>query len=353
MYAAVRVLNEMAQLIAEMLERRGVRSVIRYRERFVAALMSISAVLGFGVWLYYTAILYRVEIPLANAVAATLSAQWTIGTVTLSFGRLLAFVVAVWLAMRMSRLTQIVLNDDVLPQFPLPRGVPNAISMLVNYAIALIGIFVGAGILGIGLSNLALIVGALGVGIGFGLQNIVNNFVSGLILLFERPVQVGDAVQLGSLSGRITRIGFRASYIRTYGGSEVVVPNGDLVSNQLVNWTLSDRRRRLELTVGVAYGSDPERVGEVLLGVLKADPEVLIDPAPMIVFEAFGDSALAFRCYAWIADFDNGLVTTNRLNTAINRALAEAGLEIPFPQRDVHLKSLPPQKGSDTYPTPF
>jgi potassium-dependent mechanosensitive channel len=341
MYAAVRVLNEMAQLIAEVLERRGVRSVIRHRRRFVAALTRLNGVFGFLVWLYYAAILYRLDEPLNAAIRATLAAQWTIGTVTLSLGRLLAFGVAVWLAIRASRVTQIVLNDDVLPQFPLPRGVPNAISMLVNYAIVLIGIFVAAGILGIGLSNLALIVGALGVGIGFGLQNVVNNFVSGLILLFERPVQVGDAVQLGSLGGRITRIGFRASYIRTYGGAEVVVPNGDLVSTQLVNWTLSDRRRRLELTVGIAYGSDPERVTEVLAGVLKADPEVLVDPAPFIVFEAFGDSALNFRMYAWIADFENGLTATHRLNTAIAAALAAEGIEIPFPQRDVHLKSVP------------
>jgi potassium-dependent mechanosensitive channel len=323
------------------LERRGVRSVIRYRRSFVAALTTFHGLLGLLIWLYYSAVLYRIDGPLAAAISATLAAEWTIGTVSLSLGRLLVFVVAVWLSIRASRLTQILLNEDVLPQFPLPRGVPNAISMLANYAIVLIGVFVGAGILGIGVSNLALIVGALGVGIGFGLQNIVNNFVSGLILLFERPVQVGDAVQLGSVGGRITRIGFRASYIRTYGGSEVVVPNGDLVSTQLVNWTLSDRRRRLELTVGVAYGSNPERVTEVLLGVLKADPEVLIDPAPMIVFEAFGDSALAFRVYAWIADFENGLTVTHRLNAAIANALAAEGIEIPFPQRDLHLKSVP------------
>jgi small-conductance mechanosensitive channel len=124
----------------------------------------------------------------------------------------------------------------------------------LNYAIVLIGIFIGIGMLGIRLSNLALIVGALGVGIGFGLQNIVSNVVFGLTLLFERPIQVGDSVQLGTVSGRISHIGFRASNIRTYNGAEVIVPNSELLSTQLTNWTLSDRRRRLEISLGVAYG---------------------------------------------------------------------------------------------------
>jgi potassium efflux system protein len=318
-----------------------VRSVMRNRAGFVRSITRLNTLFGVLIWAYYSTILFSVDAPLMAALRSVLAAQWTLGTVSFSLGRVVAFVIAVWLAMKASRLTQIVLNDDVLPQFLLPRGVPNAISTFANYSIVVIGVFVGAGILGIGLSNLALIVGALGVGIGFGLQNIVNNFVSGLILLFERPVQVGDAVQLGAVSGRITRIGFRASQVRTYNGSEVVVPNGELVSTQLINWTLSDRRRRLELSVGVAYGTDPDRVSSILAEVLKADPEVLVDPAPIIVFEAFGDSALTFRIMAWIADFENGWKSIHRINVAIARAFAAEGIEVPFPQRDLHVKSMP------------
>jgi small-conductance mechanosensitive channel len=340
-HAAVRVLNEMAHLIAEALERRGVRSVIRHRSRFVHSLSSICSWAGFAAWVCYATVLFRIDAPLFGALSAVLTAKWTIGAITLSLGRTVAFAVAVWLAFRASRITQIVLNDDVLPKFPLPRGVPNAISVMVNYAIVIVGIILGIGILGIGLSNLALIVGALGVGIGFGLQNIVSNVVSGLILLFERPVQVGDSVQLGTIAGRVSHIGFRASNIRTYSGAEVIVPNSELVSTQLTNWTLSDRRRRLEIALGVAYGTDPERVEALLMDVMKADPAVLVDPAPVVVFEAFGDSALQFRIYAWVAEFDEGPKTQHRLNVSIAKVFAAEGIEIPFPQRDLHLRTVP------------
>jgi small-conductance mechanosensitive channel len=204
----------------------------------------------------------------------------------------------------------------------------------------LIGLLIGAGILGISFSSLTLIVGALGVGIGFGLQNIVNNFVSGLILVFERPVQVGDAVQFDQMSGVVTQIGFRASRIRTYSGSEVIVPNGDLVSRQLINWTLSDRRRRLELPVTVAYGSDCELVERTLLQAASGDKEVMVEPQPVAVLENFGPTALEFRLYCWVADYDVGLHVKNRLNHAIIRGLLEAGVEVPGARREVFM--MPP-----------
>jgi small-conductance mechanosensitive channel len=133
----------------------------------------------------------------------------------------------------------------------------------------------------------------------------------------------------------------RASRLRTFNGSEVIVPNGELISNRLINWTLSDRRRRYEATVGVAYGSDLEQVHAVLRAVLDAESEVVRDPEPMVIFEGFGDSALNFRLYYWVHDLDIGLSVTDRINTAIATALAAAQIEIPFPQRDLHVKSLP------------
>jgi potassium efflux system protein len=240
-----------------------------------------------------------------------------------------------------SRIVRAVLNQDVLPRMDLPRGVPNTIAMTAHYSIILIGLLLGVGFMGIDLSNLAFIVGALGVGIGFGLQNVVNNFVSGLILIFEAPIQVGDVVEVGTLMGRVVQIGIRTSRVRTFNGSEVIVPNGDLVSSQVINWTMSDRQRRLELRVGVAYGSDPEQVTELLREVATADEGVLDDPAPIILFSEFGDSSLNFRVLVWVGDFDVGFETIHRLNTAINKALAEAGITIPFPQRDLHLKTVP------------
>jgi small-conductance mechanosensitive channel len=192
---------------------------------------------------------------------------------------------------------------------------------------------------GIDLTQITLILGALSVGIGFGLQNIVNNFISGIILLFERPIQVGDTVQVGDLLGVVRNIGIRASNVRTYTGAEVIVPNSELVSGQVINWTLSDRYRRLELDVGVAYGNRPAEVIAVLEAVVAAHEGALKTPAPFVRFRGFGDSALDFRVYVWV-DYDEGLTQTSAILSEIYDALAEAGIEIPFPQRDLHLRSV-------------
>ena len=187
-----------------------------------------------------------------------------------------------------------------------------------------------------------MIVGGLGIGIGFGLQNIVNNFVSGLVLLFERPVQVGDAVQLPDLSGEIRRIGIRASVIHTWDGAEVIVPNGMLISDRVTNWTLSTRQRRVEVHVGVEYGTDAQRVIDLLVEVARAQPEVLEHPEPLAYFLSFGDSALEFMLRAWIADYDQGYSTRSALSVAIQSRLAEEGISVPFPQRDLHLRTVSP-----------
>jgi small-conductance mechanosensitive channel len=195
---------------------------------------------------------------------------------------------------------------------------------------------------GFDLDRFAILIGALGVGIGFGLQSVVNNFVSGLILLFERPVQIGDAVQIGTLEGRIRAIGIRASVVRTWDGAEVVVPNGHLVSEPLINSTLSDKQRRLEVAIGVKYGTDPERVIDLLLEMAKGHPDILEDPPPVVLFQGFGDSSLDFLVRAWTDRWDDGLRIKSELTVGVNRVLAEAGIEIPFPQRDLHLRSVDP-----------
>ena len=233
-----------------------------------------------------------------------------------------------------------VLQEDVYPPVRLARGIPYAISTPVRYALVSLGFLAAVSATGLSLDRFAILMGALGVGIGFGLQNVVNNFVSGLILLFERPVQVGDVVQLTDLHGRIERIGIRASIVRTWDGAEVVVPNGRLISDSLTNWTLSDRRRRLELEVGVAYGTDPERVIELITEVARSHPDVLADPVAVVLFLGFGDSSLDFSLRAWTSQYDEGLRIRSELAVAVNRVLADAGIEIPFPQRDLHLRSV-------------
>jgi small-conductance mechanosensitive channel len=195
---------------------------------------------------------------------------------------------------------------------------------------------------GIQLDRLAIIVGALSVGIGFGLTNIINNFVSGLILAFERPVQSGDTVEFGTMFGRVSRIGVRSSTVRTFDGAEVIVPNANLIANEVTNWTLSDMRRRMEILVGVAYGTDPHKVLELLLKAARSDERILADPEPAALFLGFGDSSLNFSLRAWTDEFNEYLTIKSDLTLAVHDAIYAAGIEIPFPQRDLHLRSIDP-----------
>jgi len=231
----------------------------------------------------------------------------------------------------------VLLEEDVLPRTNLERGIPHAISNTAAYAVSSIGFVLALGAAGIDLSRVTVLAGAFGVGIGFGLQNIVNNFISGLILLYERPIQIGDTVEVGTLTGEVKRIGIRSSTLRTFQGAEVIVPNASLIAEKVVNWTLSDRQRRIELPLGVAYGTDPQRVLEILLGVANASPEILKDPPPLALFRGFGDSALNFELRVWtgLAAY---LEVHSRIAIAVNTALREAAIEIPFPQRDLHIK---------------
>jgi potassium efflux system protein len=180
------------------------------------------------------------------------------------------------------------------------------------------------------------------VGVGFGLQTVVSNFVSGLILLFERPIQVGDAVQLTGVWGSIRSIGIRASVIRRFDGADVIVPNEALISGQVTNWTYADKRRRMELDVGVAYGTPARRVIELLLEVARSNPKVIADPAPRAYFTSFGDSSLDFKLRVWVDDFDDGYSTRSDIAVAVQEALDQAGIGVPFPQRDLHLVSVSP-----------
>jgi small-conductance mechanosensitive channel len=200
------------------------------------------------------------------------------------------------------------------------------------------------------MEQFALVAGALGVGIGFGLQTIVSNFISGLILIFERPIKIGDTVEVGTLLGRVRRIGIRSSTVRTFDGAEVIVPNNDLITGQVVNWTLSDQMRRIEVKVGLAYGTDPNLVLELLMGVAIKHEKALDNPAPYALFLGFGDSSLDFALRFWTADFENWITTASEVTVGVNDALKEAGLEIPFPQQDLHVRSIDPPLGETIWP---
>ncbi len=270
-------------------------------------------------------------------LASVFAAGISLGSLRITLGDLALFAGTITASFFVSRFVRAFLREDVYTRADMGRGVPYAISSITHYSILLIGLTVALLGAGFDLSKLALVAGALGVGIGFGLQNIVNNFVSGLILLLERPVQIGDYVLVGDLMGEVRRIGLRASRIRIIDGSEVIVPNAHLISEKLTNWTLTDHKRRLEVNVGVAYGTPPEPVLDILRRVAREHEFILDHPEPAALFLGFGDSSLDYRLLAWTANFDRRLLTESELHLAILREINAAGITIPFPQRDVHL----------------
>lgn len=219
-------------------------------------------------------------------------------------------------------------------------GVRQAFGTIFRYVVVVIGLIVIVETVGIDLSALTIVAGALGVGVGFGLQTITNNIVSGLVILFERPIKVGDRIQVGEVAGDVMDISARATTVRTNDNISIIVPNSDFITEKVINWSHSDRIVRIHVPVGVAYKSDPERVREVLLRIAEEHPGVLKSPAPDVIFEEFGDSALKFVLRVWTSQY---IAMPRNLqsdvNFAIKKKLNEAGIEIPFPQRDLHIRT--------------
>jgi small-conductance mechanosensitive channel len=295
-------------------------------------------------WLVVTLEQFTMLDPVVRVLSLVITRPWTMGSWQISLLDVVAFVVTLWLTLWISRIVKVLLKEDVLPKMQLARGIPETISTLAHYAVLLIGFLIAAGAAGVDLTRITLLAGALGVGIGFGLQNVVNNFISGLILMFERPIQIGDTIDIGNASGdlrgEVKQIGIRASIVRTFDGAEVIVPNGDLISGRVTNWTLSDRLRRVELPIGVAYGTDPKLVLQVIVEAAKKHEDVLDDPEPVGLFIGFGDSSLDFLLRFWTARFDSWRRVASEIAVNMNDGLAEASITIPFPQRDLHLKSM-------------
>jgi potassium efflux system protein len=232
------------------------------------------------------------------------------------------------------------LEFSLLQRLPLAAGSRYAIGSLSQYGFVTLGILFVFGKVGLRWSEVQWLVAALSVGLGFGLQEIVANFISGIILLFERPIRIGDTVTVGELSGTVTRIRIRATTITDWDNKEIIVPNKTFITSQLVNWTLSDSVTRLVIRVGIAYGSDTSMALQVLSGVAKASPLVLPAPEPQVFFLGFGDSSLNFEVRVWVKDLASRLPATHQLHVEFDRALAAAGITIPFPQRDLHLRTV-------------
>ncbi len=275
-----------------------------------------------------------------EAREAILSFEYTIGEVSISIKMVVMVVVVLYLTTIISWVIQAFVDSQIMTPRKMELGVKESLKRLTHYGLFTIGFLIAVSMAGLGLQNFSIIVGALGVGIGFGLQNIVNNFVSGLILLFERPVKVGDVINIDQDWGTITRIGLRSTVFETFDRSEIIVPNADLISQKVTNWTFSSKIVRVVLPVGVAYGSPLEKVLEILTRAAQENPDVLSYPPANPIFTGFGDSSINFELRVWIHTIDDRLKVFSQLGVQIDRLFREEGIEIPFPQRDLHLRSI-------------
>jgi potassium-dependent mechanosensitive channel len=341
LYAGVRVGEGLIAYALRALPLRDLLIVQRHRPLVQRRLTLALRWLSVGAWAYFTLDGLGVIGSISSAGTMVLGARYVRGSVSLSLGDVAAFALTVWAVFVVSSFVRFVLDEEVYPRVRLPRGAAYALATIVHYVI--IGFVLAVAALGIDLNRLTIVAGALGVGVGIGLQSVVANFVSGLILLLERRLHVGDAVQLGTLEGRIREIGIRATTIRTWDGAEVIVPNAALTSERVTNWTLSDTLRRVTLDVGVAYSADPQRVLEILRSVATAHPKALSDPPPLALCTGFGDSALKFELRVWTR-IDDAESFLSRLAIAVHGALSAAKIEIPLPQRDVHIRNGEPAR---------
>jgi potassium-dependent mechanosensitive channel len=309
-------------------------------------LNKIFVTLAIFMWIYFLSLNLSVDDFIYNTIVTFLSDVRTIGNSSFTFGSILVFILVIWFASILAKNIAYFAAIKDSQKADLRNKRLGSSILLIRLAVLIVGFFTALTFSGISLDKLAIVLGALSVGIGFGLQTIVNNLVSGIILAFERPIQIGDAIEVGGRSGVVKEVGIRSSTLQSYDGSEVIIPNGDLLSQHLINWTLSDRKRRIEIIIGVAYGSDLKLVQQVLLEVLKNN-EILSIPEPRVFVHNFADSAVEFRLLFWVSNFDTWVGVKNQVMVDTYEAFRTSGIEIPFPQRDLHVKTIISEKSID------
>ena len=289
---------------------------------------ALAALLAFMYWASLTLNFFGLRTQLITGIGEVLAAHLGIGALDISLQQVLVFLVTVLAAFALSRFLRFLLEEDIYYHWHFARGIPQAISTMVHYAVLLIGFFLGLAVLGVDLTKVTILAGAFTVGVGFGLQTVINNFVCGLILLFERPIKVGDIIQIDTDIGEVRRIGIRACIIRTTDGSEVIVPNGTIIANKVTNWTLSDRYRAIEVPVTVARGAAPNHVLEVLKRVAADQPGIAKEPAPQAYVVSFGSAAVSFNLRAWTDQYENWIQARSNLAVAVDEALVREKIAV-------------------------
>jgi small-conductance mechanosensitive channel len=290
---------------------------------------------------------FRLYRPLSALLITVLTHEFRIGLLSISLGNIVSFAAAVWVAFWLARTIRLVLAEDLLPTLALPRGVGDSISTLTYYSIIFLGLLTALAMAGFQVGQLAIVFGALGVGIGFGLQDVVKNFVAGLILMFERPIRLGDVVEVADMIGTVRDIGMRATIMTTFDGAEVVVPNGMLLADKLVNWTLHGSSRRISIEISTGYGVSPQQTIELLEGIARSTTGITESPRPEAILTGLTPGALVFSVRAWTRPQADWVVVRSELAVRIRDGLAEAGIEVPLPQRELHVRSYPKINGEN------
>ena len=338
LYAAARVLEGLVLFALRTRPLASLDMVQRHQallHRRLTRLIRIAAIIT---WVLLSLSAFSLREAVISRTMTLLNADIGGGWVHISLGAVVAFVLTIWITLLLSRFLRFLLKEEVYGRFHLARGSAYAVSTLVHYVVLLIGFYIAIAALGADMTKFAILAGAFGVGAGFGLQNIFNNFFSGLILLFERPVQVGDLIQVGDQTGVVRRIGIRASIIALDDKSQLIIPNGQLISEKVTNRTVSSLQKRMELTIRTAYRENPEQVITLLIKTAAAHPSVTRDPAPDAVLKQFAEDALVFVLGFTTEEVARFPFVQSDVAVAVNAALRGAGIEIPVPQRIVHLE---------------
>ena len=289
--------------------------------------------LALFLWVTVTLDAVSLRGPVVTWLDTMLTSALEVGTLQLTLGHLLSFVITIWLSVMLSRLVRFVLEEEIFPRVILSRGVPYALSQSVHYTVLTVGTLTALGALGVDMTKITVVAGALSVGIGFGLQNIVNNFVSGLILLVDRPVNVGDVIQLGDAQGELKHIGLRFSVLSIGNGSDLIIPNSDLINNRVVNWSRSGVARRVDIKLSVESesfkeGRTPDQVLALLAKVAASNADVRSDPAPQVLFLSFSGKLFDVEVRAWVKEYRMAGLVRSQLITQMNAALREAGIGV-------------------------
>ena len=333
-YLAVKVFTSIFILIFKLRSSTNIQTITSMVKATHQRIRPLLNILGFIFWFYFTLSAFELYDYIINSYNDIISIEWRVGEMTISLGGILAFVGIFIITLAIAKIAAAIFQDEWMVNV-LPRGIAPAISLVLRIVIIAIGLYGGLTAAGVDLSKLGFILGALGVGIGFGLQNVVLNFVSGLILAFERPINLGDTIEVDMEKGVVTNIGVRSSNIRAYSGAEVIIPNGDLISKKVINWTLSNRNRRSKIPMKTSPDADPEKVIELFNKIAAEHPATSSDPAPKTYFYGYGpDGNLNFALMYWTT-FSDTLKTDSAIALLIFKTLKKEGIEAPAPVRRI------------------